>query len=457
MVGGAMNWLIGQASRHRALGVGLLAQIVQYGAALLLIPFMVTRLSAPTIGIWYIFVAVQSLAMVCDFGFQPSFTRAIALALSGASRLERSGLGVTVPEGQPPNYRLAAESVAAAQRFYRLLALGVVAVLLVAGLPYVTMLARSSGVPVGPVGLAWVILCFGIGLTLAFLWISPVLMGSGRVEQNYLYIIANRATFSILGIGVLLAGGGLVALAATLVVTQIFARLVARRFLRGTLGDHDSRGVDRNAVRDVIRLVWPNAGRMGAVSIGGFLMTRFNLFVISSFVGIAAGGAFALSLQLLMALCAAAQLPMQVAMPRLVAARVAGDGAALRRAFGTAMALFAVIYLAGAAVVLFAIPLMLASIGSHIALLDTPVLALLALVLLLEGIHSNAAFFITTANNVPFLRPALLSGIAVAIGGLLLGWGGMGVTAIILWQGAVQLSYNNWRWPLMAWREIARP
>ena len=451
-----MPWLIKQATRHRALAVGLVAQIIQYGSALLLVPFMVTRLPAATIGIWYIFVAVQSLAMVCDFGFQPSFTRAIALALSGAQRLQRTGLGEVVPQGQPPNLRLAAETVAAARRFYRLLAIGVVVVLVAFGLPYVTTLAHAGGVPVGSVQMSWAILCLGIGLTLALQWISPVLMGSGRVEQNYLYIIANRSTFSLLGIVVLLAGGGLVSLCVTLVATQIFARLVARRFLRGTIGDHKGGTADRAAVRAVFAIVWPNAGRMGAVSIGGFLMTRFNLFVISSFVGVAAGGAFALSLQLLMALCAVAQLPMQVAMPRLVAARVAHDRAALRSVFGTAMALFVILYSVGAAVVLFAIPPLLTHIGSHIALLALPALMLLAVVLLLEGFHSNAAFFITTANNVPFLRPALMSGIAVAAGGMLLGWTGMGIAAIVAWQGVVQLAYNNWRWPLMAWREIAR-
>lgn len=451
-----MKQVIRHMTRHRALAVGLVAQVVQYGSALLLIPFMVTRLSAPTIGIWYVFVAVQSLAIVCDFGFQPSFTRAIAVALSGAERLERTGLGQAVPQGRPANYRLAAETVAAAHRFYRLLAIGVAVALIAFGLPYVTMLARQGGLATGPVQIAWLILAASIGLTLSFLWITPVLMGSGRVEQNYLYIIANRATFSLLGIAVLLAGGGLIALSMTLVVAQLFARLVARRLLRGTLGDHDTAQADRHAVREVLTTIWPNAGRMGAVAISGFLVTRFSLFAISSFVGVAAGGVYALSLQFLSALCSGAQLPMQVAMPRLIAARVGHDGAGLRRAFGGAMLLYLAIYAAGAVFILFAIPSLLTLIGSHISLLPLPVLALLAVILLLEGFHSNAAFFITTANNVPFLRSSILSGLAVAAGATLLGWSGAGIAMIVLWQGLVQLAYNNWRWPVMAWREIAR-
>ena len=436
--------------------VGLVAQIIQFGSALLLVPFMVTRMSASTIGLWYVFIAVQSLAIVCDFGFQPSFTRAIAVARSGARRLQRSGLGEVVPEREPPNYRLLAEIVAAAHRFYRWLAIGVVILLIMVGLPYVTFLARQGGLTAESVQVAWLILCASIGLTLAMLWITPVLMGSGRIEQNYFYIIANRATFSLLGIGVLLAGGGLVALSATMICAQLFALLVARWMLRGTLGDHTPRQADKQAVREVLRVLWPNAGRMGAVAISGFLVTRFSLFAISTFVGVAVGGVYALSLQLLMALCAAAQLPMQVAMPQLIAARLAHDRTALRRTFAGAVTLFFVIYAVGAAVILFAIPPLLVLIGSNISLLPLPVLALLAAILLLEGFHSSAAFFITTSNNVPFLRSSILSGLAVAVGATLLGWIGLGIAAIVLWQGIVQLAYNNWRWPLMAWREIAR-
>lgn len=442
--------------RYRAVTVGLIAQVIQYGSALLLVPFMVTRLPASTVGIWYIFVAVQSLAIVCDFGFQPSFTRAIALALSGADRLERTGLGAPVSTGQPANYKLAAEAVAAAQRFYRLLALGVVAVLVIGGLPYISTLARSANISAYSVQIAWLLLCLSIGITLSLLWINPVLMGSGRVEQNYLYIIANRFTFSVLGIFILMAGGGLIALAATLTFAQVFAWLIARLYLRGALGTCRPQDSDQAAVRNVLKIVWPNAGRMGAVAIGGFLMTRFSLFVISSFMGVAATGVYALSVQLLMALCAASQLPMQAAMPKLVAARVARDGHSLRRAFGGSMALYVILYTAGATIVLFAVPVLLARIGSHVSLLPLPTLGLLAVVLFLEGFHSNAAFFITTANNVPFLRPALMSGIAVAIGALILGWSGAGILMIVLWQGLVQLAYNNWRWPLMAWRDIAR-
>jgi uncharacterized membrane protein len=35
----------------------------------------------------------------------------------------------------------------------------------------------------------------------------------------------------------------------------------------------------------------------------------------------------------------------------------------------------------------------------------------------------------------------------------LVSWLGWGLIAVIAAQGLVQLAYNNWRWPLRAWRE----
>lgn len=443
-------------ARHRGLIVGFIAQATQYGAALSLVPFMVTRLSPAEVGLWYIFMAVQGLAFVCDFGFQPSFMRAIALGLSGARELEVKGLGEGGTPDAPPNHRLVADTVAAARLFYRLLAIGVLAVLLAFGLPYVTAIAGKGGVPVEQAQIAWGVFAVSVALNLAYLWISPVLMGSARVEQNYLFIIANRLTSVLFGIGVLLAGGGLIALSATLIAGQLVARLLAVGLLRSLQRDLSGYPTTRAATHAVLRIVWPNASRMGLVALGAFLILRYNLFAISTFSGLAVAGAYALSLQMLTAVVGVSQLPMQVAMPRLIAARVARDGPTLRRMFATAMAMFIALFVAGALVVVIAVPELLQLIGSRVALLPLATLALLALVMLLEGIHSNAAFFITTGNDVPFVRAAILSGVAVAASTTLVGWLGLGSAAMILCQGAVQLAYNNWRWPTLAWKEIAR-
>lgn len=443
-------------ARHRGLIVGFVAQTMQYGAALALVPFMVTRLTPAEVGLWYIFMGVQALAFVCDFGFQPSFARAIALGLSGARALEARGLGERPDETQGPNHRLVADTVAAARLFYRLLALAVLALLLAFGLPYVTAVAARNGLTTGSVQLSWIIFSLAVSLNLAWLWITPVLMGSERIEQNYLFIIANRATSATLGIAVLLSGGGLVALAVTLVAGQAVARIVAVAFLRPLQRDLSAYPPERASTHGVLRTIWPNAGRMGLVAIGTFLILRYNLFAISTFNGLAVAGVYALSLQMLTAVGGVAQLPMQIALPRLIGARMRKERATLRHLFLGAMGLFVIVFLAGASFVVLVTPPLLTAIGSRISILPSGTLTLLAGVMMLEGLHANAGFFITTGNDVPFVRAAILSGIAIAATTTVAGWMGLGVTAMIACQGLVQLSYNNWRWPLLAWREIVR-
>lgn len=443
-----------RSGHNRTIIVAISAQSMQFGAALTLVPFMVTRLSPAEVGIWYVFVGIQALAIICDFGFLPSFTRAFALANAGTEVLAARGLEGSAPSGGTTNHRLVAEVMHAAKIFYRMLGLVVFVVGLGIGLPYVTHLAAAGGLPVELAQIAWSIFTIGIGLNLALQWVGPALLGTGRVEQNYFVVIANRGGFSLLGIAALMAGGGLIALSIAMIASQIVARLLASRFLRGIAGDHVGRTPDRLAVHAILRTLWPNAARMGAVLISGFLITRYGLFAISTFAGLAAGATYALSLQMLNAVAAVSQLPMQVAMPRLVAARVAHERTQLRRMYGTAMLSYIGLYLIGAAAVILIVPMLLGAIGSKIALLPIGLLILMAIILMLEGFHSNAAFFITTGNDVPFVSAALISGVLVAASTTLAGWFGLGIGAMIACQGIIQLAYNNWRWPLMAWKEI---
>lgn len=69
--------------------------------------------------------------------------------------------------------------------------------------------------------------------------------------------------------------------------------------------------------------------------------------------------------------------------------------------------------------------------------------------LFLEATHSNAASFIITSNSIPFVKSSIFSGIAIIVLSLLL----INITNLRLWsflisQCIVQLSYNNWKWPL---------
>lgn len=440
-----------------SLAIAMTAQIVQSAAGLALLPFMVTRLSAAEVGIWYIFVAVQGLAIIADFGFQPTLARAFAVGFAGGDGLQKQGLSTSPNNGDgTSNLALVAEILRAARRLYLWLGLGMFALLIVLGTPYVSWLADKGGLPLLSTQAAWLLFAAAIALNLYLLWISPLLIGSGKVELNYLYLVLGRGGFAVAGIIILILGGGLISLSFAMIASLLLGRMAAQYFIAPTLRSLRGIVTDKHSFSTTLKAISPNAVRMGCVLIGGFLITRYSLFAVSTFQGLAISGAYAISLQLFTALSAVSQMPMQISTKQLVAARIADDRVEMRSILVRNMATLWVIFISGSAVILFVLPTVLQMIGSNVSLVPQPALGLLALVMLLETQHSGAAFFITTGNEVPFLGAALWSGLAVTVLATLVSWLGWGLTAVIAAQGLVQLAYNNWRWPLRAWQESKR-
>lgn len=439
-------------ARYGPVAVGIAAQALQYGVALMMLPFVVTRLPPAEVGIWYIFVTVQGLALLSDFGFQPTIARAFASAYAGAAEIQTHGLAEEAVGD--PNYLLMGRLLKAARILYLGMAVSVLMLLLTAGTAYVHHIAIGQVRDLHRVEIAWLVFACSTATYLYLTWVSPLLLGTGRITQNYLFVIASRGGFALIAIAALLLGGGLLGLAIANLVANIFARLIAQVMARPILGAIRVHDTKQQSVRSVLRALWPNAGRMGLVSVGGFLTTRWNVLVLSMFVGLAPSGSYAISLQILTALGMVAMLPTQVALPQIVGLRVQGALGGLRRLLQERVLFYLLVYVVGAAMLVLIGQGLFQLIGSKVQLLPRPLLALLAVVMLLELNHSNFAFIITTGNKVPFVRPSLLSAGAIVLFSTGAAWAGAGVLGVILSQGLVQLAYNNWKWPLTVWQEL---
>ena len=447
--GGAVAaWLM----RRQGFLIGFLAQALQYGASLLLLPLMLQRLTTAEIGIWYLLLTAQSFAFVADFGFGAAFGRNIAAAMAGAPSIRASGLA-EAQAGCPPNYELVARIVDAARAWYLALGAAVLFVMLTGGLWYVTRLTGGHELPLGHVQLSWCVMSFTIAMSLYFSWVNPILIGSGRVQQDMVTQIISRGGFALLGAGVLVGGGSLLGLACAQLVAVAAARWASALYLRPIARHLPQAKREAPDIFRVLGLIAPNAAKFGLAGVSGFIITRSSLFAVTTFIGLGASASFAISLQLISAVMAVAQLPMQFAGPKLVGANVAGDTAAVRRMAIRLTLAHVALFTLGAMVVIGGGPTLLRVIGSQTHLLPTRELALLALVFLLEGVHVVSAFVILSSNRVPFTAAALLSAGAVAAGSAIAGWLGLGVIGIIACQGLVQLAYNNWKWPLVVWQE----
>jgi hypothetical protein len=83
------------------------------------------------------------------------------------------------------------------------------------------------------------------------------------------------------------------------------------------------------------------------------------------------------------------------------------------------------------------------------------ILIVYMVVILLELNHSFFATMIVIGNKVPFVSVSLITAAVIVLGSFLsLAFTSAGVLGLVLVQGIVQLSYSNWKWPLVIFKEF---
>ena len=432
----------------------LAAQALNVGAGLLLLPVILRYLDSGEVGLWFVFLALGSLAQLLELGFQPTLVRSTAYVYAGARSLSASGLPPSAESNAGVSMELLASVVSAAKTIYVRVAALASFVMLGAGTAYVYSLI-AGGKHAAAILAAWIAFSLGCIATFYFGYFTALLQGRGDVTRANQVTIAARGVFLVLGVVGLTLGFELLGLGLASLVAGVVSRLIAYSFVyddvrmkvvRATKVAPESRDA-------VIRALWPNARRMGAVQVGAFLMQRGNILIASSALGLAAAASYGMTVTVLSALLSLAMVMCQMRMPSLSAMQMSGVKRETAALYGRIVIETWSIFLVGLVVVLLFGDLGLATISSRTSLLPDVQLAMLGVVLLLELNHSVAASYLTTINKVPFVVAAVVSGVAVSLISLLLVHP-LGVAGLILAQGAVQLAYNNWKWPREALRHL---
>ena len=436
---------------------GGLAQLLSLGAGLLILPLVLHRLGSSEVGLWFAFLSLTGLAQLLELGFQPSIARAAAYLHAGATSLHAEGVDAGGVVAGEVRHDLLFDLTIAARSVYRMVAAIAAAGLLLLATPYVYVLANGHTDTGRAVG-AWLLVAAGCVYNFYLGYYNALLQGRGDVTASNKAIVYSKLSYIALCALLLVLDMGLLGLGIASVASVIVGRIVVRRFYLAGMPNFipasDPQALQRR--RQILRDLWPNARRLGLTNLGAFLILRSNTLVAASFLGLQAAASYGLAIQLFQALQAISTMPMLLHMPQLNRAQVARDRGALQALMGLSLFLALSLYALGALFVCLLGPWLLWLAGSHTRLPDALVTALLALVTGLELHHGLFAALITTFNRVPFVGAAIGSGVAILVLSLLCvtltTWGVLG---LVVAQGAVQLAYNNWKWPLDALRELA--
>ena len=441
------------AVNRRDIFWGYTAQLLNVGAGLILLPVIVRYFSPEDVGLWFVFITLAGLAQLLEFGFQPTLARNTAYVYAGARSLEKNGLPDINANSNSIDIELLANLISASRKIYRIVSVFAVFILLGGGTFYIySLLVPQQNVTV--VLFAWVAFALGYIVTFYYGYFNGMLQGRGDITAANQVVAITRGSLIVIGTLTIIMGYGLLGLGVASLISCIIGRWLAIKLYYSQknkeLSDVKLIATDPNKL---IKILWYNSSRLGAVQVGAFLIQRANILIASSFLGLAAAASYGMTLTVLMAIVNFSMVVCLIQLPTMNSLQAIGNKKKLRTTYGSIVVVGWVTFLLAFTVLFFGGNSLLNAISSKTLILPALPLFFLGLVMLLELNHSLAATYLTTINEIPFVRAALWSGVGIVLISLFFikMWG---IWALIAGQGLVQLAYNNWKWPALSVRSL---
>lgn len=409
------------------------SQLTQVAAGVIVIPVMIKYLQEWEVGLWYLFFSFYYLFTLFDLGFSPTYIRKLNHALA----LPIDDRKAAIPQ-----------LLHDVKKYYSILSLLISGCVLACGTLYL-YLSFSDRLQ----GIHWMTwFLYGIGLTLGFRQnIQNVyLQGFGHVEAFNISQTIFRSIFVILIFLGFIAGLGILSLG----VANIFAVLINYFILKKFLKAHSISTIQLNQAksRPFRTLFDKEALKLGATTFSSFAINRSGTYFVSSFISLEANAAYSISLQLFQLIYSLSLIPMQTNMPFFNYTRKRNEATSLYNALDKCIYTCLGLYIIGSLIFFIIGKDILQMVGINVSLLFLNELIIIAIITALELNHVIAASFLMTKGTVPFAKAAIFSATAIIFLSFIL-VRPYGVLGILLARGFVQLSYNNWKWPLEVWKD----
>jgi O-antigen/teichoic acid export membrane protein len=429
------------------------SQFLQYGSAFLVLPFLLHNLSQIEMGMWYLFMAISLLAGMLEMGFSQSLARSYVYVLSGADRLQKDGLPA---EGYSNriNRDLLASIHFASKRIYLIIALGGLFLLLLPGTYYIWYVNHDQ-IAESKLLVSWFIFGFSVFISLYSKHYIPLMQGSNRFEDLYKSNALSNIIFIAITAILLSAGFGLLGVSIAF-LTAAIARFILSHFysLSYELHSHIKNiASPKEKLDEILVTLWPNVWRQGLVAIGAFLIIRANTIISSLYLGLEDTAVYSLSLQMFAVIQSISLTFFNIKNSEISTLVMKGERGALKDVINESLIVAILVFFVGFTCAIFIAPNLLELLKSNTTILPSTMLLVMGMMIFLEIVHTMAATVIASSNQVPFVKAAILSGIAICIGTIIcFEYVGLSIWWLIMTQFIVQLSYNNWKWPLLVYR-----
>ena len=423
---------------------------LRLATGLILLPLVVWKFSEADFGMYGVLLNLVGFVPIIDFGFGPTIGRFVSYAYGGAETLQAQGVQKPANRGAP-NYALLWQLLQTTRTLYRYITLAILVILGIWG-TYTVELRIHETSSVLITRLAWITTLAAALLDIYWSWWNTYLNGMNQVvTAARIGALAMVIRFA-LSVGLLLSGAGLLSLPIAGLISSLLERQLARAQCLKLLPGKPAKNPD--AFRATLRILWPNAWRLG-IQFLSFYLIEVSVLICLKKYNLATMGKYVLATKLIGIAATMSAVWTQTKWPIIGQCQAQHEFARLRQILWPRLWLQTVTFLMLAGGVVFLGPKLLQMFGH-----GKEMLPLVWMLVLVGQVFFSMQFslwttLISTGNQLPHLWYTVATNVLSFILSLsLVHFTNLGLGAFVLGPLLAGSLFNYWRWPFVAARGI---
>lgn len=431
------------------------ASFFKVAGGFLLLPFILRYFPEEMVGIWTIFLTINTLVALLDFGFYPTFSRNVSYVLSGAKSLYKIGYDAVDKSNIEIDYSLLKGLISAMKWFYCRISLFVLILLLTIGSFYIHYILGNYHGNKTDIYIAWIVACLFNTCNFYTTFYDPLLLGSGLIKRSKQITIIGRSAYIIVAIILIINHFGIISIIAAQFISMIIIRILSHFSFFTIEIKSKLAQVTAFSKRNIIKAIAPNAVKVGLVYCSGIAVSQFTVFIAPIFLDLTTVASYGISIQLVTILVTISKLYIDTYTPKIVEYRTQNRIEEMRNIFIKGELYFCFIAVVGGISIVLLGDWALNLVKSQTQLLATLPLIGITIFSLLDGHQIIATNILLASNKVPFLKSSLITGIvSILMIIIFLYIFKLGIWALILGPGIVQILYQDWKWPLSVYQQM---
>lgn len=409
---------------------------------LVLTPLILINYNVDEIAFWYLLLTLNSLVIVVDFGFYPTYSRIVSYAYSGLGEVKDISKVDQKVNFREPEWGFMKRIYGTLNTTYFLMTIFVAVVVLISTIYSVSIIINRTSQQ----WLLWS--AYGVFLlSTVFAFLArrsdTIIIGTNHVALINRWNIFNNVFNSLCSILIVYYGLSVFWLAANQLLFSVLL-LIRNFYIEQYICDGKFKEFKLFSFdKEIFNWIWAPAWKSGVLVLASTGITQITGILYSNWSTSAELAAYLITLKLVTTVSQFSQAPFYSKLPVFSGLRVNHKLQKLSDSSAIAMYKAFWVFALGMACLFYFGDFLLMAIGANSNLESSPFIILMAFVWFFERQHAMHAQIYVTTNDVPFYKSAIVTGL-ISIASIYIFLPIFGVWAFPMSQGISNLAINNW-------------